>query len=47
MIEIADGNDIPVNQMYPSCDIEVDGRHIPIDLMPIGVKGFDFVVGMD
>ena len=30
MIEIANGNVIPVNQLYPNCDVEVDGRHFPL-----------------
>ncbi|KAL4556350.1 hypothetical protein LXL04_038999 [Taraxacum kok-saghyz] len=32
MIEIADGSIIPVNQLYPNCDVEIDERHFPIDL---------------
>ena len=47
MIEIADGSVIPVNKLYPNCDVEVDERHFPIDFLVIGVKGFDTVVGMD
>ncbi|KAL4571465.1 hypothetical protein LXL04_018225 [Taraxacum kok-saghyz] len=47
MIEIADGRVIIVNQLYPNCDVEVDGWHFPIDLLVIGIRGFDIVVGMD
>ena len=47
MIELADGRVVPVNQLYTNCDVEVDWRHFPIDLLLIGFKGFDIVVGMD
>ena len=46
-IEIADGSHVRVNRMYPDCSLDINGRNFPINLLPIGIKGFDVIVGMD
>ncbi|KAL7601823.1 hypothetical protein Lser_V15G22791 [Lactuca serriola] len=46
-IEIADGTHVSVGLMYPDCSLEINGRNFSIDLLPMRIKGFDVIVGMD
>ena len=47
MIEIANQEVIPVNQVCPSCTIEIQGRLFEADLIPFRLGEFDVILGMD
>ncbi|KAI3759549.1 hypothetical protein L6452_07441 [Arctium lappa] len=45
--ELADGDQVVVQDILRNCKLEIEGREFPIDLMPMVIGGFDVVVGMD
>ncbi|KAI3779510.1 hypothetical protein L2E82_09231 [Cichorium intybus] len=47
VIEVANGELVTVCHVYEKCPIEINGRILKADLLPIGIKGFDIVIGMD
>ncbi|KAI3739234.1 hypothetical protein L2E82_29633 [Cichorium intybus] len=47
IIEVANGELVTVRHVYEKCPIEINGRILKADLLPIGIKGFDIVIGMD
>ncbi|KAI3764654.1 hypothetical protein L2E82_14665 [Cichorium intybus] len=47
VIEVANGELVTVRHVYEKCPIEINGRILKADLLPIGIKGFDIVIGMD
>ncbi|KAI3690640.1 hypothetical protein L2E82_48797 [Cichorium intybus] len=47
VIEIANGELVTVRHVYENCPIEINGRILMANLLPIGIKGFDVVIGMD
>ena len=46
-VEIADGKLSTIRKSYRNCDIEIEGKSFPIQLLPITLGGFDIVIGMD
>ena len=36
-----------IRDQYEKCTIELDGEIVVIDLLPISLRSFDVVVGMD
>ncbi|XP_063944985.1 uncharacterized protein LOC135151199 [Daucus carota subsp. sativus] len=47
IIEIANRDRIPVNQVCPQCKIEVSGNCFMADLIPFRLGEFDVILGMD
>ncbi|KAI3724050.1 hypothetical protein L2E82_35815 [Cichorium intybus] len=47
VIEVANGELVTVRHVYEKCPIEINGRILKADLLPIGIKGFNIVIGMD
>ncbi|KAI3701001.1 hypothetical protein L2E82_45642 [Cichorium intybus] len=46
-VEIASGKFVEVGHMYRNCELIIDDRKFSLNLLPIGVKFFDIVIGMD
>ncbi|KAI3788522.1 hypothetical protein L2E82_01291 [Cichorium intybus] len=47
VIEVANGELVSVRHVYEECPVEINGRILKANLLPIGIKGFDIVIGMD
>ncbi|KAI3709136.1 hypothetical protein L2E82_38895 [Cichorium intybus] len=46
-VEIASGKFVEVGHMYRNCELSINDRKFSLNLLPIGVKYFDIVIGMD
>ncbi|XP_024962102.1 uncharacterized protein LOC112502434 [Cynara cardunculus var. scolymus] len=46
-IETADGSQCKVDEVFDECTIVIDGKDFPVRLMPMCLRGFDVVLGMD
>ena len=38
---------VPVSQIYPDCEIAIEGFIFPVDLLPFELGEFDVILGMD
>ncbi|KAL8124997.1 hypothetical protein AgCh_012612 [Apium graveolens] len=47
LVEIANQEIIPVNQVYANCNLELGGVRYPVDLIPFLLGEFDVILGMD
>ena len=47
VVEVASGEIVVIRDHYEKCTIELDGETFVIDLLPISLRSFDMVVGMD
>ena len=47
VVEVASGELVVICDHYEKCTIELDGETLVIDLLPISLRSFDVVVGMD
>ncbi|KAI3770998.1 hypothetical protein L6452_02147 [Arctium lappa] len=47
IVETADGGQVEVKEVIDGCTICIDGKKLPVRLMPTGLGGFDVVLGMD
>lgn len=47
MIELANGKLMKVDAIIPNCSLNLAGKELNIDLMPIELGSFDVVIGMD
>ncbi|XP_024990101.1 uncharacterized protein LOC112524469 [Cynara cardunculus var. scolymus] len=47
IVEIADGSQVKIDEIVYGCTICIDGRELPVRLMPMCLGGFDVVLGMD
>ncbi|XP_074323227.1 uncharacterized protein LOC141660165 [Apium graveolens] len=47
VIEVANQDKVSVDRIYPSCDIEIGGRHFFANLIPFKLGEFDIILGMD
>ncbi|KAL8104528.1 hypothetical protein AgCh_028665 [Apium graveolens] len=47
MIELANKNQVSVDQVCPKCDIEIGGHHFFANLIPFKLGEFDVILGMD
>ena len=47
VVEVASGELVVIGDHYEKCTIELDGEIFVIDLLPISLRSFDVVVGMD
>lgn len=36
-----------MNSIYLGCTLTLDNHSFPIDLMPVSIKSFDIIIGMD
>ncbi|KAI3672993.1 hypothetical protein L6452_39099 [Arctium lappa] len=46
-VETADDNRVTIREEYDDCDIQIDGRSIPLRLLPMTLGEFDIIIGMD
>ena len=46
-VEMANGKTENTNCIYMGCTLTLDGHSFPINLMPVQIKSFDVIVGMD
>ncbi|KAI3748391.1 hypothetical protein L6452_11427 [Arctium lappa] len=46
-VETADDNRMTIKEEYDDCDIQIDGRSIPLRLLPMTLGEFDIIIGMD
>ncbi|XP_024965993.1 uncharacterized protein LOC112506204 [Cynara cardunculus var. scolymus] len=46
-VETADGNITMVRECFDNCTIEIEGQDFEVHLLPMGIREFDVVVGMD
>ncbi|GKC95022.1 putative nucleotidyltransferase, ribonuclease H [Tanacetum coccineum] len=46
-IEVVVRKPIIVLEKFDNCEIEIDGNTFPLTLIPMGIGGFDVVIGMD
>ncbi|KAI3740280.1 hypothetical protein L2E82_30706 [Cichorium intybus] len=46
-VEVADGKHIQVQHMYRNCELSIDNKKFQVNLLPIRIKSFDIVIGMD
>ncbi|GKE66305.1 putative reverse transcriptase domain-containing protein [Tanacetum coccineum] len=47
VIEVADGKNVEVNRIIRGCKLELGNSMFTIDLIPLGYRSFDVIVGMD
>lgn len=47
LVEIANREVIPVDQVHPNCNLEIDGQNFCVDLIPFKLGEFDVILGMD
>ena len=47
VVEVSSGELVVIRDNYEKCTIELDGEIFVIDLLPISLRSFDVVVGMD
>ena len=47
VVEVASGELVVIRDHYEKCTIELDGEIFVVDLLPISLRSFDVVVGMD
>lgn len=47
VVEVATGEHTTICEKYSDCLIKIDERTFPLTLLPIGIMGFDVVIGMD
>ncbi|GAB2285598.1 hypothetical protein Dimus_020042, partial [Dionaea muscipula] len=41
------GSSVEVNTVCKSCEVDIDGRLLQVDLRPLDIRGFDVILGMD
>ena len=46
-VEMANGKTESTNSIYLGCLLTLDNHSFPIDLMPVSIKSFDVIIGMD
>ncbi|KAI3738440.1 hypothetical protein L2E82_28472 [Cichorium intybus] len=46
-VEVADGKFVEVQHMYRDCELDINGKKFRLNLLPIGIKSFDVIIGMD
>ena len=46
-VEMANGKTKSTNSIYVGCTLTLDSHSFPIDPMPISIKSFDVIIGMD
>ena len=46
-VETTDDNRVVIKEEYDDCNIQIDGRSIPLKLLPITLGEFDVIIGMD
>ncbi|KAI3765789.1 hypothetical protein L2E82_15833 [Cichorium intybus] len=46
-VELASGKKVGIKQVYRGCELSIDDQKFSLNLLPIGVKTFDVVIGMD
>ena len=46
-VEMANGKTESTNSIYLGCTLTLDNHSFPIDLMPVSIKSFDVIIGMD
>ena len=44
---MANGKTESSNEIYIGCTLTLDDHSFPIDLIPVSIKSFDVIVGMD
>ncbi|XP_071713223.1 uncharacterized protein [Rutidosis leptorrhynchoides] len=47
LVEMADGGQTTICEIFEDCIINLDGNELPVKLMPMPLGGFDVVIGMD
>ncbi|KAI3707652.1 hypothetical protein L6452_26279 [Arctium lappa] len=47
VVELADGDQVVVRDVLKDCKLEIEGKEFPVNLMPMVIRGFDVVIGMD
>ena len=46
-VKVANSDRTTIDRIYLNCTIELEGKEIPIDLIPLPMGEFDIVIGMD
>ena len=46
-VEAVEDNRVVIREEYDDCNIQIDGRSIPLKLLPITLGEFDVIIGMD
>ena len=46
-VEIANQEIIPIDQICPNCDMEIEGQNFKVNLIPFKLGEFDIILGMD
>ncbi|KAI3740651.1 hypothetical protein L2E82_31121 [Cichorium intybus] len=46
-VELASGKKVEIKHVYRGCELSIDDKKFSLNLLPIGVKTFDVVIGMD
>ncbi|XP_074346590.1 uncharacterized protein LOC141685385 [Apium graveolens] len=47
IIKLANDDQVPVDRVCPECDVVIAGRHFSVDLIPLKLEEFDFILGID
>ena len=46
-VEISNEEVIPIDQICPNCEMEIEGQNFSVNLIPIKLREFDVILGMD
>jgi hypothetical protein len=46
-MEMANGQEAKVDKVLKNCVIKIEGHELPLELLPMQIRGFDIVLGMD
>ena len=46
-VEIANQEVIPIDQICPNCEMEIEGQTFKVNLIPFKLGEFDVILGMD
>ena len=46
-VEIANQEVIPIDQICPNCEMEIEGQNFKVNLIPFKLEEFDVILGMD
>ncbi|KAI3746397.1 hypothetical protein L6452_08829 [Arctium lappa] len=47
MVELVDGDQVVVWDILRGCEVKIEGKKFPVDLIPMIIGGFDVVIGIE